>query len=76
MLYAYFESTTRYYQLHCIQDLLGDWVIVANYGGLKNSLNGQKTYAYETQEAATLGFEKHLIKRLKRGYKRKTGVLD
>lgn len=30
--YAYFEKETRYYTLLIIKDLLGDWLVIRNFG--------------------------------------------
>lgn len=44
------QSSTRYYQVELIQDLLGDFVLVLRWGGLNSNRGGEKTVLVESWE--------------------------
>jgi len=63
-----FDSQDRYYRLTLSHDLLGDLVLVQNWGGKSNSLSGSKTTLVSDFNSGLALIDKISKQRVKRGY--------
>ncbi len=70
MMFARFESETRYYVVLVITDLLGDIVVVRRWGGLGSARGGAKNEPAGSMEEASARFERLGKVRVARGYAR------
>jgi len=64
----HFDSHDRYYNLTLSYDLLGDLVLVQNWGGKSNSLGGSKTTLVSDFNSGLTLIDKISRQRFKRGY--------
>jgi len=66
------EEKRRYYQVHLVEDMFGDWSLIACWGGLDSRRGGMRSTVVASHEA---GFERirEIGKRRKqRGYRNST----
>lgn len=69
-VYRRWESPSRYYQVRITRDLLGDWLLIQQWGGRDSRLGGEKTDVVADLAEGLA----HLVAidkvRAKRGYRR------
>ena len=69
------DEKARYYQVHLVQDLFGDWTLIAVWGALGSHRGGLRStgvasYADGVVQLAAIG-----KRRRSRGYRRVDGAL-
>lgn len=63
----------RYYQVQLVEDLFGDWSVVACWGGLDSHRGGMQVKTVASYEAALKQVEVIGKRRRQRGYERAGG---
>lgn len=64
----------RYYQVQLVEDLFGDWTVIACWGGLDSHRGGMQVKTAESYEAAQEQIEMIGKRRRQRGYERVGGA--
>jgi len=64
------ETSTRYYEVRLVRDLLQDWVLIVSRGGKTNRLGALRTLFVSSEAEGTKIIETMEKVRIRRGYVR------
>jgi hypothetical protein len=70
------DATARYYQVHLIQDLFGEWTLIRVWGGLGSRRGGMRSTGVASYADGLAQVEAIGKRRRQRGYRRGAGAAD